>query len=154
LSKTTPASFCRVIPASGKIYLGCALAKEACRHLYRTRYIRVLTLLDEFNERSDEAGGREKVLRKYATFKVLVLDEWLIQDLSKKEISFLFELSERRFDNTSTIFCTLYKQEDWIRSLGGGALAESIVERYRHNTIFLETGEINMRSIFNRKNNS
>ena len=134
--------------SSGKTFLGCALAKEACRQLHRTRYIRVPDLLNEYNDRSLLPGGKEKVLKKYSGFKVLVLDEWLLNDPSKKEIEFLFELSERRFDITSTIFCTLYRTEDWIKRLGSGAYAESIVERYEHNSIRIETGSMNMRDIF------
>ena len=137
--------------SSGKTYLGCAFAKEACRQLHRTRYIRVPDLLTEYNDRSVMPGGKEKVLRKYSGFKVLVLDEWLLDDLSKDEVGFLFELSERRFDTTSTIFCTLYSTEDWVKRLGKGAYAESIVERYDHNSICIETGDMNMRDIF--KNN-
>ena len=68
--------------------------------------------------------------------------------MSADDVKFLFELSERRYDVTSTVFCTLYKREDWIRRLGGGAYAESIVERYRFNTRWIETGDINMREIF------
>lgn len=134
--------------SSGKTYLGCALAKEACKLLYRSRYIRLPDLLMEYDERALETGGKEKILRKYSNFRVLVLDEWLMQDLSIEEVNFLFELSERRYDCTSTIFCTLYRKEDWLKRLGGGACAESIVERYAHNTTWIETGDINMRSIF------
>ena len=54
--------------------------------------------------------GRAKILNKYVAFKIFVLDEWLISDLSKADIEFIFELSERR-DTTSTLFCTPYKQE-------------------------------------------
>lgn len=138
--------------SSGKTFLGCALAKEACRHLYRTRYIRLPDLLMEYEDKSHNPGGREKVLNKYTVFKVLVIDEWLITDLSKEEIEFLFELSERRFDTTSTIFCTLCRKEDWVKRLGGGAYAESIVERYAHNTLGIETGDMNMREIFSHPN--
>lgn len=134
--------------STGKTYLGCALAKEACRQLHRTRYIRVPDMLTEYADKSLLPGGKEKVLRKYSGFKVLVLDEWLLNDLSKEEIEFLFELSERRYDISSTIFCTLYRTEDWIKRLGSGAYAESIVERYEHNSIRIETGSMNMRDIF------
>ena len=61
---------------------------------------------------------KEKLLGKYAAYKVLVIDEWLISDLTAEDIDFLFELSELRYDSTSTIFCTLYKQEDWLMRLG------------------------------------
>lgn len=136
--------------SSGKTYLGCSLAKEACRHLHRTRYIRLPELLSEAADKSAIPGGRTKVLNKYAAYKVLVLDEWLIQDLTKSDIEFLFELSERRFDTTATIFCTLYKQEDWVKRLGGRFYAESIVERYRHNVTWIETGDANMRLFYSQ----
>ncbi len=134
--------------STGKTFLGCALAKEACRQLYRSMYIRVPDLLNEYADKSLLPGGKEKILRKYSGFKVRVLDEWLLNDLSKEEIEFLFELSERRYDISSTIFCTLYRTEDWIKRLGSGAYAESIVERYEHNSIRIETGSMNMRDIF------
>lgn len=51
----------------------------------------------------------------------------------------------RRFDSTSTIFCTLYKRKDWVKRLRSGTYAESIVERFAHNTIWVETGDVNMR---------
>ena len=68
------------------------------------------------------------------------------------DIDFLFELSELRYDSTSTIFCTLYKQEEWLMRLGGGARAESIIERYSHNVIRIEIGDENMRDIFGSRN--
>ena len=134
--------------SSGKTYLACALGKEACRRHYKTRYVRIPDLLMEFDDKAQMLGGKERLLRKYAAFHVLILDEWLLQDVSKKELEFLFELSERRFDATSTIFCTLYRQDEWVKRLGKGAFAESLVERYRHNTYVIESGEMNMREKF------
>ena len=61
-------------PSSGKTFLGCALAKEACRQLHKTRYIRLPDLLEEYAEKSVLPGGKNKVLNKYAAFKVLVCD--------------------------------------------------------------------------------
>lgn len=51
----------------------------------------------------------------YSLYKVLLLDEWLLDDLSDAELHFLFELIERRYDETATIFCTQYKVEDCVR---------------------------------------
>lgn len=70
-------------------------------------------------------------------------------DLKKDDVAFLFELSELRFDKASTIFCTLYKKDEWILRLGKGTFAESIYERYAaHDAIVVDTGEMNMREIF------
>lgn len=137
-------------PSSGKTFLGCAMAKEACRRQHKTRYIRLPDLLEEYAEKSVLPGGRNKVLNKYAAYKVLVLDEWLMPELSKTDVEFLLELTERRFDCTSTIFCTLYKCEDWVKRLRGGTYAESIVERFAHNTTWVETGDANMRQFLSR----
>ncbi len=41
--------------------------------------------------------------------------------------------------------CTLYKREDWVKRLRGGTYAESIVERFAHNTTWVENGDVNMR---------
>ena len=70
-------------------------------------------------------------------------------DSPKADVAFLFELSERRFDKASTIFCTLYKKEEWVPRLGRGTFAESIYERYAaHDSIIVDTGDMNMRAIF------
>ena len=49
-------------PSSGKTFLGCAMAKEACRGQHKTRYIRLPDLLGEYAEKSLLPGGRNKVL--------------------------------------------------------------------------------------------
>ena len=135
--------------SSGKTYLGCALGKEACRQHYKTRYIQLPDLLDEVKEKAAEVNGRNKLLRKFTSYDVLILDEWLMADLRKDDVAFLFELSERRFDRASTVFCTLYKKEEWIPRLGKGTFAESIYERFAaHDAVVIDTGEMNMREIF------
>jgi DNA replication protein DnaC len=137
-------------PSSGKTFLACAIGKETCRCLYRTRYVRVPDLLDEFNQKSLTPGGKLKVLTKYSNFKVLILDEWLTRDTiyTREELDFLFELSERRYNVASTIFCSLRHHDEWVRFLGGGTYAESIAERYKYNVISFETGDKNMRAIY------
>ena len=41
-----------------------------------------------------------------------------------------------------------FKEEDWVKRLGGGAYAESIVERFAYNITWVETGDANMRQIY------
>ena len=63
---------------SGKSYLGSALAKQACQHRYRAHYIRMPDLEETWTAAKDKPAGREKWLRKYSTFTLLVIDEWLL----------------------------------------------------------------------------
>ena len=130
---------------SGKSYLACALGKEACKQTIRTRYIRMPDLLMEWEEARQERNGVPKLLKRYSNYRLQILDEWLIQVPSEEQLHFLFELIERRYDEGSTIFCTQYKNEDWHARLGGGILADSILDRVIHRTIPVYSGDINMR---------
>ena len=130
---------------SGKSYLGCALARAACQHRYRAHYIRMPDLEEVWAAAADRPGGKEKFLRKYASFKLLVLDEWLLDPPDEALRSMLFELIERRYDDASTVFCTQYAKKDWHQRLGGGVHADAIMDRIVHNAIWVETGSVNMR---------
>ncbi|MGP9601945.1 ATP-binding protein, partial [Brachybacterium sp. AOP42-E1-35] len=63
---------------SGKSYLGCALAKQACQHRIRAHYIRMPDLEEAWALAKDKSQGQAKFLRKYSTFSLLVIDEWLL----------------------------------------------------------------------------
>jgi len=105
---------------SGKSYLACAFGKAACRLGYRTRYIRMPDLLQLHDEAATTVTGVSKLLKKFESYTLLILDEWLIDDLSRQQEHFLFELIERRYTDRSTVFCTQYRIEDWHTRLGGG----------------------------------
>jgi DNA replication protein DnaC len=130
---------------SGKSYLGCALAKQACQHRIRAHYIRMPDLEEAWALAKDKPLGPTKFLRKYAAFTLLVIDEWLLDHPDESMRSMLLELLERRYGHTSTVFCTQYAQKDWHQRLGSGVHADAIMDRIVHNTIWIETGSYNMR---------
>ena len=132
---------------SGKTYLACALGKEAClNHVrVRVRYVRLPDLLMEYGDSTVVSGNQRKLLERYSRIPLLILDEWLVSDISDAELHFLFELMERRSDTTSTIFCTQYRKDDWVKRLGEGVRAEAIVDRYAYTAFWIETGSTNMR---------
>lgn len=135
---------------SGKSYMACALGKQACMQGIRTRYIRVPDLLMLRDEASLSSQGIHKLLKKFSSYKLLLLDEWLLDDLSEEEQHFLFELIERRYDNSSTIYCTQFKREDWHTRLGGGVHADAMMDRIVHNAAWVYTGNLNMRQFYSK----
>lgn len=138
---------------SGKTYLSCALGRQACKHQIRTRYVRLPDLLMEYDEATLLPKGTVKLLKKYSNYDLLILDEWLLEDISEEEEQhFIFELIERRHDSTSTIFCTQYRKEDWHSRLGGGVHADAIMDRIVHNAVWVETGSMNMREYYSKQN--
>ncbi|MGL5247331.1 MAG: ATP-binding protein, partial [Brooklawnia sp.] len=120
---------------SGKSYLGCALAKQACQHRIRAHYIRMPDLEEAWALARDKPQGQTKFLNKYAAFSVLVIDEWLLDHPDESMRSMLLELLERRYDTASTVFCTQYAKKDWHQRLGSGVHADAIMDRIVHNTI-------------------
>ncbi|MGP9582705.1 ATP-binding protein, partial [Brachybacterium sp. AOP35-5H-19] len=97
---------------SGKSYLGCALAKQACQHRIRAHYIRMPDLEEAWALAKDKSQGQAKFLRKYSTFSLLVIDEWLLDHPDEGMRSMLLELLELRYDTGSTVFCTQYAKKD------------------------------------------
>jgi DNA replication protein DnaC len=130
---------------SGKSYLGCAIAKRACEQRIRAHYVRMPDLEEAWVAAQDTTGGAGKFLRKYASFALLVIDEWLLDRPTESMRTMLLELMERRYGETSTVFCTQYQQKDWHQRLGAGVHADAIMDRIIHNTVWVETGTYNMR---------
>lgn len=130
---------------SGKSYLGCALAKQACQHRIRAHYIRMPELEELWALAKDQPMGATKFLKKYAAFTLLVIDEWLLDHPDEAMRSMLLELLERRYDTASTVFCTQYAKKDWHQRLGSGVHADAIMDRIVHNTLWVDTGTHNMR---------
>ena len=130
---------------SGKTFLACALAKQAGLGQIKARYIRLPDLLMEYGDAAVIQGKQKRLLTSYSKIPLLVIDEWLVSDMSDNELYFLFELFERRSDTTSTIFCTQYRQEDWVTRLNESVQAEAIVDRYAHTSFWIEMGTMNMR---------
>lgn len=135
----------------GKRYLACCLAKQACRMRRSARYIRLPDLLMERDELAATERSNAKILRKYARYEILVLDEWLTEDVNDVDISFLFELIERRYAAKSTVLCTQYTPAEWHGRLGGGVQADAMVDRLVHGAVRIDLGDVNVRKLLAEK---
>ncbi len=50
---------------------------------FRTRYIRVPDLMQLLSEASLDVHGRTKLLKKFSGYRLLILDEWLLNDMTE-----------------------------------------------------------------------
>lgn len=130
---------------SGKTHLACALGKESCRHLHRTRYIRMPDLLEMLNLAMQEDNGISRIITKLANYHLLIIDEWLLEIPSETEDKYLLEIFEKRYDQWPTIFCSQYKTSEWHARLGGGVVADAVMDRIIHNSKTINSGSKNMR---------
>lgn len=139
------------VTGTGKSHLACALGKQACKRGLSTAYVRMPNLFEERVVSMAAGKAESKLVSKYARYKALIMDEWLIDPLSNEQMRFMLELVERRFDCTSTIFCSQYPREDWHRRLGGGVHADAVMDRIVHNVTVMKMGDVNMRELTTTK---
>jgi DNA replication protein DnaC len=130
---------------SGKSYLACAIGKQVCKNGYKARYYRLPELLEDFCLQDSRLNGRRKLIRKMQRYDLLILDEWMATGLDDKQTAFIFELVESRYQNGSTIYCSQFAPAEWLSKLGGGPQADAITDRIVHESIFFDSGELNMR---------
>ena len=124
----------------GKSHLACAIAKQAWKRGPRSLYVRMPDMLAYREEKMAAGWPEKKVLNKYVGYKVLVIDENLIDKPTTDQMHFLLEVTERRYDNSSTIYCSQYPVDEWHRRMGGGAHAESVMDRIVHNAVRNQMG--------------
>lgn len=136
---------------TGKSYLMCAIAKQACRMRKSVRYIRLPDLLMERDELAATERTDGKILRKYARYDLLCIDEWLTEEVDDVDISFMFELVERRYTDKSTVICTQYSPSEWHGMLGGGVRADAMIDRLVQGAVRIDLGDVNVRKLMAKK---
>lgn len=116
----------------GKTWIGCALAHQACRQGYTTRYLRAPRLFEEL--RLAHADGRfPKLMRALAKTDLLVLDDWGLATLDAEARRDLLELLDDRHGHRSTLVTSQLPVEHWHPIIGDPTLADAILDRLIHN---------------------
>lgn len=121
--------------------------QQACKRRLRTLYVRMPDLFMDREERLSAGISEKKLLKKYARYDVLVVDEWLIDPLNPDQMRSMSGLVDRRSDAASTIWCSQYPVPEWHQRLGGGTHADAILDRIVHNATMVDTGDVNMREL-------
>ncbi|WP_200801595.1 IS21-like element helper ATPase IstB [Bacillus sinesaloumensis] len=131
---------------SGKSFLATAFGVSACRQFFNVKYIRLPELLDELSLAKLAADGSyRKTIKKYTKVDLLILDEWLLTDLTTDEAAILLEITEARHKVGSTIFCSQIDPSGWHLKLGNETIAEAILDRIIHDSYqILLDGEVSM----------
>lgn len=113
---------------TGKSYL----TNDLCRHVieegHTTRYVRMFDLLAELAE-ADMDDKLTPYLKKLAKLDVLVIDDLLLTPTTEFEQKYLMEVFELRSRHGSLILSSQMETGEWHKKLGGGAIAEAILDR-------------------------
>jgi DNA replication protein DnaC len=116
----------------GKTWIGCALAHQACRQGYTTRYLRTPRLFEDL--RLAHADGRlPKLMASLAKTDLIVLDDWGLASLDATARRDLLELLDDRHGHRSTLLTSQLPVEHWHQVIGDPTLADAILDRLVHN---------------------
>src|SRR6266508_1526146 len=122
---------------SGKSYLASAFGKAAIRNGFTVRYHRTSRLLHTLSQvRSD--GSLTSTLRALAKCSLLILDDWMRDEISIQDAQNILEVLDDRFGNTATLIATQVPITDWHRRIPDPTLADAILDRLVHNAHRIE----------------
>jgi len=122
---------------AGKSYLAQAFGLNACRSGFTVQYVRLPTLLAQFVQARAQ-GTYERLLRRLAKTALLVIDDFGLAVLSEVEKQDLLEAIEERYGVGATLVTSQLPIGDWYVYLGGGRLADAILDRLVHNAHRIE----------------
>jgi len=127
---------------SGKTYLACALAHQACRAGLSAWYVRAPRLFDEL-KLCHADGTFRKRLAEIAKIQLLIIDDFTINPMGARERNDLLELLDDRVGNRSTIVMSQLSPQNWHAYLNDPTLADAIMDRliHRSHKIHLESKE-------------
>ena len=127
---------------SGKTYLACALAHQACRQGLSALYVRAPRLFEELNLCHADGSFRKR-LAAIAKISVLIIDDFAIAPIGPRERNDLLELLDDRVGTRSCIVTSQLPIKHWHDYIGDPTLADAILDRLMHRShrIHLEAKE-------------
>lgn len=118
---------------TGKTYLACALAQQACRKGHRAIYRRASRLFQELAlARAD--GSYPRLLARLARADVLILDDWAMTNITDAERRDLLEVLEDRYGTRSTVITSQVPPKKWHEHIAEPTHADAICDRLLHNS--------------------
>lgn len=126
---------------SGKSWISNALGVAACNAFFSVVYVRLPEMLDELVVDKDEQWLKTK--KRYLNCDLLILDDWLLEEVSGSKARELLEIVEGRLRTGSLIVCSQFSPSSWHAKIGEGAIADAVIDRiiYRSEVIHIEGDE-------------
>jgi DNA replication protein DnaC len=122
---------------SGKTYLACALAHQACRDGHRVCYFYAPKLFRQLqNAQAD--GSLLKLLKKLARAALIVIDDFGVASVTGKQYRDLLEILDDRHGLGSTLITSQFPVEEWHGVINDATVADAILDRLVHNAYRLK----------------
>jgi len=129
----------------GKSFIAQAIALQACRMGFTTRYLRYTLLFEEINSVKG-TGQYLKFLKTMSNTKVLIVDDFLMQEVTIRDLTPLMDIIEEKQQTGSIIITTQYPIAKWHHRMPDPTMADAICDRLTSKAYkFNMKGEQSMR---------
>ena len=102
----------------------------ACRMGHKVRYCKARNLVDELRvARLAADGSYQREINRLRKTPLLIVDDFLLHEVTPEEVGELLELVDARLIVGSTVFCSQYRHEGWMEILGRSPVSEAFMSR-------------------------
>lgn len=122
---------------TGKTWVACALAHQACRDGYRTGYYYAPKLFRAL-ETAQADGSLMSLLKRLARASLLVVDDLGIASVSGKLYRQFLEILDDRHGHAATLITSQFPVSQWHEVIGDPTVADAILDRLVHQAYRLE----------------
>lgn len=121
------------VPGVGKTHLATSIGIEAAKNRKITYFINCHDLILQL-KRAKLENRLETRLKFFSKYKVLIIDEVGYLPIDKEGANLLFQLVNKRYENSSTIITTNKPFSEWGEVFGDSVLASAILDRLLHHS--------------------
>ena len=116
-------------PGVGKSHLAQAIGYQAERMGYKVLYRSIFDAVAEMAQ-AEALKESHRVLKKYLTSDLLIIDDMGLKKLPAGAGEYLFEIIMRRYELRATIMTSNRPLEDWGKLIGDVPTATAILDRF------------------------
>ena len=121
-------------PGVGKTHLSVAIGMHALQSYISVYYVSAVKLVQAL--RKEFMRDRlNTLLRKYARYPLMIIDEIGYLPLNREESNLLFQLVSYRYEKCSTIFTSNKSFSEWGEVFGDQVMASAVLDRVLHHSI-------------------
>lgn len=128
----------------GKSYVAACCAMWMINHRRSVYFIRSSRLFEnlQLHRLANTLEKRKAELKKIG---LLIIDDFLIEDMSQSQSSDLLDVINDRVRKRSTIFTSQFRMEGWLARLGNTPLNQAVLDRIAHSAYKLNMEGPSMR---------
>ena len=117
---------------TGKTGLASSILRQAINSGYSGRFVEFSVLMEELlNSIADQSSKR--IIKRYANYNCLLIDDLSFLEVDKAEIGLFYSLVQKRYKRSCTIITTALGFSDWNKIFNNKQLSDALIGRLSDN---------------------